>query len=91
MKLITHFEKENITEVKEKLLECLKVLGSSKPKMDKFFKKNDFYNNEMLNKEYGWTEEETRKNLEWYARYDLGRKIYKHLKNNDECYFSAEL
>ena len=45
-----HFEKENITEVKEKLLECLKVLGSSKPKMDKFFKINDFYNNEMLYK-----------------------------------------
>jgi hypothetical protein len=86
-----HFEKENITEVKEKLLECLKVLGSSKPKMDKFFKVNDFYNNEMLYKEYGWTEEETRKNLEWYARYELGKKIYKHLKNNDDCYFSAEL
>ena len=86
-----HFEKENIIEVKEKLLECLKVLGSSKPKMDKFFKINDFYNNEMLYKEYGWTEEETRKNLEWYARYELGKKIYKHLKNNDDCYFSAEL
>jgi len=86
-----HFEKENIIEVKEKLLECLKVLGSSKPKMDKFFKINDFYNNEMLYKEYGWTEEEARKNLEWYARYELGKKIYKHLKNNDDCYFSAEL
>ena len=86
-----HFEKENIIEVKEKLLECLKVLGSSKPKMDKFFKINDFYNNEMLYKEYEWTEEETRKNLEWYARYELGKKIYKHLKNNDDCYFSAEL
>ena len=86
-----HFEKENIIEVKEKLLECLKVLGSSKPKMDKFFKINDFYNNEMLYKEYGWTEEETRKNLEWYARYELGKKIYKHLKDNDDCYFSAEL
>ena len=35
--------------------------------------------------------EEARKNLEWYARYELGKKIYKHLKNNDDCYFSAEL
>ena len=86
-----HFQKENITEVKEKLLECSNVLGNSKPKMDKFFKINDFYNNEMLYKEYGWTEEETRKNLEWFARYQLGKKIYQHLKDNDECYFSAEL
>jgi hypothetical protein len=85
------FYKENILEVKEKLLQCLKVLGNAKPKLDKFFKRNESYTNERLGKEYKWTEEETRKNLEWYARYDLGRKIYKHLKDNDACYFSAEV
>ena len=86
-----HFQKENITEVKEKLLECLKVLGHAKPRMDKFFKEENGYNDEMINKKYGWTEEEIKKNLEWYARFNLGKKIYKHLKDNDECYFSAEL
>ena len=85
------FYKENILEVKEKLLECLKVLGNAKPKLDKFFERNETYSNKKLSKEYNWTEEETKKNLKWYARYDLGRKIYKHLKDNDACYFSAEL
>ena len=86
-----HFQKENIKEVKEKLLECLKVLGDAKPKIDKFFRKNDSFNNEMFQSEYGWDEEKTNNNLEWYARFELGKKIYKHLKDNDECYFCAEL
>ncbi len=86
-----HYQKENITEVKNKLLKCLKILGDAKPKIDKFFKINETYNYEMLTKEYGWTEEKIRENLEWYARFDLGKKIYKHLKDNDDCYFSAEL
>ena len=86
-----HFQKENIKEVKEKLLECLKVLGDAKPKIDKFFIKNDSFNNEMFQSEYGWNEEKTNNNLEWYARFELGKKIYKHLKDNDECYFCAEL
>lgn len=85
------FEKENIKEVKEKLLECLKVLGEAKPKIDKFFRKNDSFNDEMFKSEYGWDEEKTNNYLEWYARFELGKKIYKYLKDNDHCSFQAEL
>jgi len=52
---------------------------------------NDSFNNEMFEKEYGWKKGQTRKYLEWYARFELGKKIYKHLKNNDSCSFQAEL
>jgi len=77
--------------VKKRLLECLKFLGDAKPKIDKFFKKNDSFNDKMFEEEYGWKEKQTRKYLKWYARFELGRKIYKHLKNNDSCSFQAEL
>ena len=86
-----YYTKEDISTVKEKLLECLKVLGDAKPKIDKFFRKNDSFNDEMFEKEYGWKEGQTRKYLEWYARFELGKKIYKHLKDNDYCSFQAEL
>ena len=86
-----YFTKEDIITVKKRLLECLKFLGDAKPKIDKFFRKNDSFNDEMFEKEYGWKKKQTRKYLEWYARFELGKKIYKHLKNNDSCSFQAEL
>ena len=86
-----YFTKEDTITVKEKLLECLKVLGNAKPKIDKFFKKNSSFNDKMFEEEYGWDEEKTNHNLEWYARFELGKQIYKHLKNNDSCAFQAEL
>jgi hypothetical protein len=86
-----YYEKKDILTVKEKLLECLKVLGNAKPKIDKFFRKNDSFNDEMFKEEYNWDKEKTDHNLEWYARYELGKKIYKHLKDNDTCFFRAEL
>jgi hypothetical protein len=86
-----YFKKEDISTVRERLLECLKVLGNAKPKIDKFFKKNDSFNNQMFEEEFGWDVEKTNNNLEWYARFELGKKIYKHLKDNDYCSFQAEL
>ena len=86
-----YFTKEDTITVKEKLLECLKVLGEAKPKIDKFFRKNDSFNDEMFKSEYGWDEEKTNNYLEWYARFELGKKIYKYLKDNDRCSFQAEL
>ena len=86
-----YFKKEDISTVRERLLECLKILGNAKPKIDKFFKKNDSFNNQMFEEEFGWDVEKTNNNLEWYARFELGKKIYKHLKDNDYCSFQAEL
>ena len=45
----------------------------------------------MFKDEYGWDQEKTDHNLEWYARFELGKKIYKHLKDNEGCSFQAEL
>jgi hypothetical protein len=86
-----YFEKKDILSVKERLLECLKVLGNAKPKIDKFFKKNDSFNDEMFKEAFNWDKKKIDHNLEWYARYELGKKIYKHLKHNEACAFQAEL
>jgi hypothetical protein len=86
-----HFStREDIKKVVSGLEECRKKLGANKELLDKFFENENGYNNKMLQDKFGWTEEETRGHLEWYARLGLGEKIYNCLKEQDDCYFSAE-
>jgi hypothetical protein len=86
-----HFNTRNdMKKVFKGLEECRKKLGANKELLDKFFKKNDSYNYQMFKDELGWDEKEAREHLEWYARLDLGEKIYNCLKEKDECSFSAE-
>lgn len=86
-----HFNTKNdMKKVVSGLEECRKKLGANKQLLDEFFKDENGYNNKMLEDKFGWTEKQTRENLEWYARLDLGEKIYNCLKEKDECSFSAE-
>lgn len=82
---------EDIEQVKEGLKECKKVLGDYKVKIDKFFKENTGYNDKMLEKYLNVDNEKVRELLEWYARLTLGNKIYKCIKAQGYCRFSAEL
>lgn len=79
------FEEENLNDVKEGIKKCKEALGSYKPKIDRFFKANNGYNDKML-KEAGIPPEL----IGWYARLELGEKIAKSIKTNGHCYFSAE-
>lgn len=54
-------------------------------KLDKFFKENNGYNDEMLVKEFNLDL------LEWYARLGLGEKILKCVQEKGYCEFQAEL
>ena len=86
-----HFNAKNdMKSVVLGLEKCREKLGANKDLLDKFFKAHDSYNNKMIEEAYGWSEKETREYLEWYARLDLGEKIFKCLKENDECSFTAE-
>ena len=91
------FNAEDLPKVEEGIKECEGVLGEYLEHIDKFFKENDSFNNERLAKYLtellgkNVTEENTRFNLEWYARLELGREIRDCIKENDYCGFEAEL
>jgi len=78
--------------VEEGLKTCREKLGKNKDLLDEFFKDNNGYNNTMLADAFGWDDKQAREYLVWYARLELGEKIYKCLKESDEgtCSFTAE-
>jgi hypothetical protein len=91
------FNAEDLPKVEEGIKECEGVLGEYLEHIDKFFKENDSFSSERLAKYLtellgkNVTEENTRFNLEWYARLELGREIRDCVKENDYCGFEAEL
>jgi|TARA_R110000850_G_scaffold153854_1_gene277423 hypothetical protein len=91
------FNAEDLPKVEEGIKECEGVLGEYLEHIDKFFKENDSFSSERLAKYLtellgkNVTEENTRFNLEWYARLELGREIRDCIKENDYCGFEAEL
>lgn len=87
------FTEEHIDDIKKGLSECEKQLGEKKEWLEKFFEKHNGYNNEMLQKEWLKTnkkELDINETLEWYARLDLGQKIFDSVETLGHCYFSAE-
>ena len=91
------FNAEDLPKVEEGIKECEGVLGEYLEHIDKFFKENDSFSSERLAKYLtellgkNVTEENTRFNLEWYARLELGREIRDCVKENDYCGFESEL
>ena len=91
------FNNEDLPKVEEGIKECEGVLGEYLEHIDKFFKENDSFSSERLAKYLtellgkNVTEENTRFNLEWYARLELGKEIRDCVKENDYCNFEAEL
>ena len=85
--------------MKEGIKECLKELGNWKERLDQFFEQTRGYNDDMIIKYWKEKHDEVinadaiRRQLEWYARLSLGRKIQKFFEDNPErdCYFTAEL
>ena len=92
-----YYSKEDLPKVEEGIKECEGVLGEYLNHIDQFFKEKDSYNNEQLSKYLteklgkDVTENNVAFNLEWYARLELGREIRDCIKENDQCYFEAEL
>jgi hypothetical protein len=85
------FEKTDMKDIKKGLAECKKELGVFKKKIDLFFKDRIAYNNKELADFLKVSEEQALKLLTWYARLELGMKIYKCVKENGDCGFQAEL
>ena len=86
------FDDSQIKDVEEGIAKCKRELMGWVRKLDKFFKENVAYNDEMLMKSLGTKDRrENQHLLEWYARLLLGRKILKCLKEHEYCSFEAEV
>ena len=87
-----HFTKdEHLKDIKKGIKECEKELGTWKEKLDKFFKDNNGYNDEMIEDQLGLKKEKSKELLEWYARLKLGNQILECVMKQGECSFEAEL
>ena len=88
-----NFEKDYLDTVAVGISECKRYLGKYEDKLDEFFDNLEGgYNNEMLTKVLGVvSEKDVRRILEWYARLQLGQKIYDCIKKQGWCHFQAEL
>jgi len=90
--LCYHFDKEDSLEsIKKGINECKKNLGDWREKIDKFFKDNEGYNDEMLKSQIGLDRKKNKEVLEWYARIELGEQILKCVEKNGSCTFEAEI
>lgn len=87
------FEKDDLDKVAVGISECKRYLGKYEKKLDEFFDDLEGgYSNEMLTKVLGVvSEKDVKRILEWYARLQLGQKIYDCIKKQGWCHFQAEL
>lgn len=86
-----YFEEDDLPSVEDGLRKCKEALGEFKQKIDKFFQERDAYNEKELAKYLGIDKEKTHTLLQWYARLELGNKIYNCIKEKGDCCFDAEL
>ena len=83
---------EDIETVKEGLKTCLEDMRKFKVKLDKFFKINPTYSDEKLAEVLGLDVKFTHYLVKVYARYLLGKKIYKFMIEEEiPCYFTADI
>jgi hypothetical protein len=98
-----YFDESHEEKIQAGLDECCQRLDWRKGLLDNFFKKNNGYNREEICKllnvpvpKPGISIEAHKKSkynyyLEWYARYELGKKILDRIKSDKFCAFRAEL
>lgn len=86
-----YFDESNLESVSDGLKRCKKALGKYKAIIDDYFAKNNGYNDKEMSSELKISESKLAELLEWYARLELGEKIYKQIKENGSCHFEAEL
>jgi len=82
---------KNLELAKNGIDKCIVELGVYKEQFDDFFSKNDIWSKERLAECLNVSIKKITKLLVWYARLELGEKIYKCIKEKGYCSFDAEL
>ena len=92
-----YYGEDTLPSVEEGIKECENVIGEQLVHIEQFFKENESFSDERLARylsnvlDKNVTEENTRFNLEWYARLELGKEIRDCIKEHGQCNFEAEL
>lgn len=86
-----YFCEDDLPKIKEELEVIKKNLGEYLQKIEDYFKKQSWYNDQEMAKALGITEEKLRYYLNEYADLELGKKIKECVEENGECQFDAEL
>ena len=81
---------DDFDSVMEGIFKCYGELGEYKQKLDNFFKENDSYNYMTLKNYLDISIEKIEELLMWYARLEMGTKIWGVLKERDFCEFQVE-
>jgi len=84
------FDEDDMEDIKEGLKKCIDTLGDKMGDIEKFFKDKNSYNDKMVADTLKITEEKASEYLEVYARYLLGLKIEKCVRESGHCDFEAE-
>jgi len=86
-----YINETDIELIEDGLKECKKNLKGWIRKMEAYWKKNLSYNDGEMAKVLNISEEKLKHLIFWYARYRLGKKIYKQVKNHGDCSIEAEI
>ena len=81
-----YFDENNLEDVEKEIKNIEETLGDKIATLDKFFKENNGYNDEMIEK-IGITKDELRD----YADLGLGKQIKDCIVKTGSCSFEAEL
>lgn len=85
------FSKEDLPGVQKELAKIENILGDKLAKLDEFFKKQTYYNNQELQNFLDLSDEETKIAVSHYADYGLGKQIEACIIENGSCSFEGEL
>tara|TARA_R110001583_G_scaffold1109_1_gene9274 strand:- start:18517 stop:18888 length:372 start_codon:yes stop_codon:yes gene_type:complete len=86
-----YVDDDSMEQIEKGIKDCKKALHGYKEKMDTFFNKAKSYNNQELAEYLSTDEEKVSYLLEWYARLELGNKIYECVKEQGSCVLNAEM
>lgn len=86
-----YFDTNNLQSIRNEIGVILKNLGEYKTKLDEFFSKQSWYNDEELKQYLKVDEKKLGYLLSEYADLHLGEKILKCVEENGTCEFEAEL
>lgn len=83
--IVYNFQEEDLEGVEQEIKNIEEALGDKLEIIENFFKTNNGYNDEMLEKE-GFTKDDLRE----YADLGLGKQIRDCIKETGQCSFDAE-